>query len=429
MVDAAGLDTEHARLRRDQDLPTRLHEAGAIATFLMLPLPTSAMELALAPVGVMWLWRSVATRRLWTPMGAQPGPAAALALVVWLAVGLVWSASPGLGVGEVGGLRWLLLMVFVQPVLHVRFKLVVALAVGFAVGHVVQVLNAWALFGGGPGWLTFDRAADRVSGWWDPAVSGSILAAALGLHVGIALHGKGTARGVGVVGMLVTLMGLVATGSRGGWLAGAGVLTVGVIVLARRGLSVRGWVGLVLAGVAAAGAAWVTAGPMIASRTRAAVDDLRAAWVDGTSTTDGATTDTGARLAMKRAAIEVWLDHPVAGVGTGGYAAAARAGSAPGAAIHDHAHDTWLHLLASNGVIGAGLFAMVCGTALVQGVRLGRRGGGLEAAPVYALVGLMLATPFDTLHVSGSAAAVFGGLVALCPAWAPPRRGGEPGCG
>ena len=80
------------------------------------------------------------------------------------------------------------------------------------------------------------------------------------------------------------------------------------------------------------------------------------------------------------------------------------------------------HVAASNGAVGVALLLALFAFTLLDAWRhASTRGlGTYHAGPLFALVGLALATPFDTLHVSATAASVTGLVVALC--LAPPRN-------
>src|SRR5690606_40313370 len=62
---------------------------------------------------------------------------------------------------------------------------------------------------------TWNRLPGRNSGWWDPVIAGSLLTAALGLHLPAALWGKKVWRALGIAGCAITLPGILATGTRG----------------------------------------------------------------------------------------------------------------------------------------------------------------------------------------------------------------------
>ncbi len=399
----------------------RAHVWAGVLAGVLVTMPTSLAEIAVIPpllVGVLLIpW----TRRLW--LDALKSPVAVLLLLFggWLALGLLWSPDRGLGIEEVGNLRFFAGVLLLLPAQRLtptgRGRLIAAMAAGFLAGNIVQALNAWAVLADGPAVLRFGRAADRLSGWWDPAVAGTILTAALGLHLPAALMGTGRSRVVALGGAGATIFALLATGSRGGWIASAGLLAIAGVVSAVRAYRTRtgasaAAMGLAVLVVVAGFGVFVFRGE-IGHRLSAAREQVARA-VEGQYGGDD-----GARIAMKRAALGALAAHPIVGVGTGGYAHWARE-HFPGAAegIHDHAHDTLLHTAAGNGLIGAGLLLAVAVAGLVGGVRWARRcGWGTYAAgPVFALVGLMLTTPFDTLHVSASAAAVTGFVLALCAA-------------
>lgn len=408
----------------------RAHAWGGVLTAMLLTAPTSLTELAIIPAATVFLAGIPWTFDLWRGLWKQAAPACLIALAAWLALALAWSPDLKLGVHEFGNFRFFAVVLLLVPAMRLsstgRRALVHALAAGFLIGHGIQALNAWSLLAGGPEAFRFDRFPDRISGWWDPAVSGTILTAALGLHMPAALMGRGRVRALALTASCVTIAGLLATGARGGWIASSGLiaLTAAVSVIrAGRGRAplMPTLLPIGVLALAVLVGAWVFRGS-IASRVDSLTGDLSAAGAGDYSTADGA------RIAMKRAAVAVFLDRPLTGAGTGGYAHHARALGDLGAAvdaeaIHDHAHDTLLHLAACNGIVGVVLAVGVGVGAGVGGWRWTRRSGlgSYDAGPLFALVGLALATPFDTLHVSGSAAAITGIVIALCVA--PPRSG------
>ncbi|USN98289.1 MAG: O-antigen ligase family protein [Phycisphaeraceae bacterium] len=419
----------------------RAHLVTAAAAGLLIAGPTSLTEIAVIPPAVIFLLFSPWTFHLWRDAWRRPVLVLLLAFAAWLAIGLVYSPNRDLGVEEFGNLRFFLVVLLLIPAFHLpspgrgaaddaplpgpgRSLTVAAVALGFLAGNVVQALNAWALLGNGPESLDFGRLADRISGWWDSAVAGTVLTAALGLHLPAALMGRGRARLVALGGSSVTLVALVATGSRGGWAASAALLLLTFAVGGFRALrSGRGRAAffaslatflIVLGGTAFALRA------QIGERIGRAHEQLTAAAEGHYDSVDGA------RLAMKKAALEAFLRHPIMGVGTGGFSAWAREHTGFTDEIHDHAHDTLLHAAASNGLVGVVLLIAIAAAALLQAWAWARpRGLGTYAAgPLFALLGLIFTTPFDTLYVSGNAAAVTGMIVALCAH--PPPRQGEP---
>lgn len=414
------------RLDRAADpLGHKLHIYAAMACFFFVSWPTTIMELGVVPLWIAFLARAPRTWRCWIRLGLRPLPAVLILFAAWLAIGLAWSPGVGLGLEELANLRWLLVMLLIWPVLDARRLMVYALAAGFAIGHVVQGLNAWAVHGG-PEWLVMGRTTERMSGWWDPAVSGTLLTVALGLHLPAALLGSGRTRLIACGGVAVTLLGLLMTGARGGWIAAAALLVCWFAIAIWRQRGTRG--GRVSIAVAAVALVGVVA--LGATVLRPA---LEARWNEAAAAVERARegdfdTSTGARLLMARTALDAFTERPVTGIGTGGFGPWARQGLTEDDPLQrrllDHAHCTPLHLLACGGLIGGllGLGVLVVG---LRGAALIARSAGpgtYDAGPLAALMGLAFVMLFDTLYVSGQAAAVTGLVLALCAGWAGSRR-------
>jgi O-antigen ligase len=395
--------------------------AGLLAT-----MPTSLAEIALIPPALFFLPLAHRTWPLWKQTLRRPAFLACMGFYAWLALGLLWSPDRSLGLDELGTARFFALAVLLTPALRTtttgRRHVIAAVCIGFFVGNIVQLLNAWALHAGGPGALRFGRAPDRMSGWWDPAVAGTILTAAIGMHLPAALMGLGRRRVLGIMGVFATAGGLAMTGSRGGWIAsvllvmGSGLFAMGRASVLGKG---RGGTALAFAALVASFlvVGFALRGP-IADRIDQARTQVTAAMAGEVSG------DTGARLAMKGEAVRAFLAHPLRGVGTGGYRAWIRESRGDDDPLSGfaHAHDTPLHLAASNGIVGVALALAVFVFALLDAARHARRAGmgTWRAGPLFALLGLALTTPFDTLHVSATAASVTGIVFALC--LAPPRN-------
>ena len=294
-------------------------------------------------------------------------------------------------------------------------------------------------------WLTWSRFEDRNSGWWDPVVGGSVLCGALGLHLGGLVLGRSARqRVVGGALAVVTLAAIAATGTRGAWIGAAGLAGFAVLlavwraVLGRRertDLKVSGTrvvIGAVVA-LACAGAVWFAAGPTIVSRARETRAEMDRAMKGDLSTF------TGQRLAMWGWSWRAVQEHPLRGVGAGGFRAWAdqckaadareRNEPAPKPMLHAHAHSWFIHAAAATGVIGLGLMLALAATCAWNGLReAGPAGGratwsaGYDAGPAFALVGLAAAGLFDTIHVNQQTSFWLWLLVALCMKRRPAMR-------
>jgi O-antigen ligase len=408
----------------------RVHAWLAAAWCFFVSWPTSIVEIASIPLVVFFLLRTPKIWRTWGSFAVQPLTLAIAAWVLWQALSLAWSPDRSQGLKELAANRWVWVIWVLWPVMRRRPLLIAALAAGFICGNLSQLGHA-AGRAWGVEWLTWPRLENRVSGWWDPVVGGSLLVGALGLHLPAAVLGRGRERLIGVGGAAITLAAILATGTRGAWIAAAGLLGLALLMwlaaLATRKSRItdrRSGSGLrragVLAGVlvAVATGAWLVRGPVI-SRASEARDELRAAWRGDFGSY------TGSRLLMWRAAAELVRERPMTGVGAGGYRAAARAwaeragdqqGPIPADAIHSHAHSAPLHIAATTGLIGLGLAMMVIILAL-HGACTGLPPGGLRgyaAGPWTAITGLMLVGLFDPVHLNAQTGALLATLMALC---------------
>lgn len=417
----------------------RSHALGGALTCALAVMPTSIAEFALLPAVFAAVIHRRRTWASWKAVASRPLAWAVAAWVAWGVCSLFWSRDRALAIDEVGMVRWLVLTLALIPLADRRAWLVAGLLAGFGVGHIVQVLNAWAILGSGPDALAFNRASDRLSGWWDPAVAGTLLTVAFAIYLRPALLAKGWRLWAGLAGTVLTGAALLATGSRGGWVAagllfiaglfGAGVVAIrdrrlprgAVILFAGMVIGIAGMVSLRgeairqrLADVPQAFGAMFGADTSPADAGRVVVTR----WLEGRPTTSAipdADYDSadGARLLMKLHALDAVRQHPIAGVGAGGYGAwRAPVDPAPSrwleTRVHDHAHDTWLHEAATRGVIGLALLVTVAAGGLAS-CRSWARHAGLRTfagSTALAWLGLLLVTPFDTLHVSASSAAV-----------------------
>lgn len=411
-------DAAFVRMHERDAIGDRVHLFLAFVSFACVVGPVSVVEFTVLPLLLFFAIRVINTFPVWIHGFGQPVLLAALALAAWMGIGLLWSPDVAQGAESLASLRWVALVGFVYPVIERRGALIAALALGFLAGNVAQLIGAFDGFGIEALGESLGRAKGRASGWWDPAVGGSVLAAGLGLHLPAALWGRGRERLIGVSLGGVALAGLVATGTRGGWIAGAALLVCAGAVSVRRAR--RPWRAAVCvaAGALVVGAgAWFAGGERVSSRVSEARHELSLA-LEG----DYATW-TGARVSMMRGAVRAGVEHPLRGVGTGGFRDAM--GETPlGLDDAAHAHNTALHVFAENGVIGVVLLVLFVLAALrgaqVRGAARGAsRGGGYHDGPLWALLGLVFVSAFDAVIINTQTAALMGALIALSPVYAP----------
>lgn len=421
----------------------KAHTAAACLSAALATGPTSIAELAIIPAAVAFLATPHKTYPIWIHAYRRPLGLALLLFSAWIAVGIAYSPDNAQAIDEFGVLRFLPIALLISPALHLsstgRLRVIAALATGVAIGQLAQLLHAWAALADGPAVFDFDRAKNRISGYWDPAVAGTILTAALGLHLPAALMGTGRQRAIAIAASAATIAALLATGSRGGWIASAALTAIAAAVAITRALRTGSHKRQTLTALAALALLTIAAAlafrGTITSRIDKARADLTAARQNDYASADAA------RVAMAIAAIDAFKAHPIRGVGTGNFGNHARTqalhraqqgtGPAEPPPIHDHAHNTLLHTAATNGLVGVALLLAVAAAAIRQSILWIRNAptqatlGSYQAGPLFALFGLILITPFDTLHVSASSAAITGVVLALCVN--PPPRTKKPG--
>jgi O-antigen ligase len=365
------------------DSRSRLGTLAAGAFGIGLGLPITPMELAGIPLMVFTLvalfsrWRSLAD------LARQPFAIALIAWIVWAVIALAWSPDRAHGLDELANARWL-------------WTLPVLMHASQAAQLVLQAMD-------NP-WIAEHRLPDRVSGWSRPAVAGSLLCSILGLHLPRAMFAADWTRRVLAV---LALVGLIATGTRGAWIVAAVMLAAAILVLIALGIRHKHHraraIVVALAGVVVITSAGVALRDNIESRVSEAQREITAALEDGNKHTS-----TGGRIAMIEWALEAVRAEPITGVGTGGYRAwvneqqAERGIDPDSQRVLDHAHNAYLHIAATQGLVGLVLYAAVVALALRNAWPRTPEAAGLFTA----IVGLALVSMFDTIPVNAQTSAL-----------------------
>jgi len=133
---------------------------------------------------------------------------------------------------------------------------------------------------------------------------------------------------------------------------------------------------------------------------------------------------------MAQLAVEAAVEHPIAGVGAGGYRAWMDEAD-PVGGTSPHAHNSVLHIGATLGLVGLGLWAFFFWVLLRGAGRIWdeQQQGPYGLGPMFAIVGLLLASSTDVVHLNQQTAAMIGLLAALSPAICPGHplwRRGDP---
>lgn len=404
----------------------RLHTWCAVIALVGICTRTTVAEVAAAPLLLYSGVRVLNIWWCWVYAALSPVGLTMLMLAAWAWLSLAWTPDRTQGLDELLNSRWVLLPGLLWPVLDRRRLLIGALALGMLAANGSQVAHAigvhWQIDA-----LRFPLAPDRNSGWWQPVVGGTMLTAALGLHLPAALMGRGRERILGLAGTGVTLLGILATGTRGAYLASAALVGfVAVLALARHARRGRPRQAIAIAAGAALllGTAGVLFGGQVARRFDAAWSDLNRAIEQ-----KDFFTDTGGRLLMGWKGLEATAERPLGGIGVGGYKTWCHAdlrqqGIDPADRnIQSHAHNAYIHLASSFGIPALLVALAAFGAALVGGLRGGidRAGsvvpldiGTYDAGPACALMGLALVGMFDPVVTNMQTCAVLCALMGLC---------------
>jgi O-antigen ligase len=229
-------------------------------------------------------------------------------------------------------------------------------------------------------------------------------------HLGAGLATRGRMRWLSFTALALAAAGLVASGSRGPWIAAAvAVPALLVVIPIRRPAMRRPALLLVALGVVLAAAAWPVAKRMIVPRVEIAIAEVQDARAGREYVTSA-----GLRIGLWKWAIEIAGTAPVAGTGAGSYQdelwkideydAIVEAERPDEERVEfltrDHAHSTYLHALATTGGIGALLLVAVVAMTAWRCVRLTPDHPYADAT-LFALVTWIVGAQFDCYHLNG----------------------------
>ena len=402
-------------MHRWDSIGDRVHLVFACLGLVCLFGPVTLTEVAFGPLVVFFVIRVFNTLPVWIHGFGQPAVLMAIAIAGWMMITLSWSADRALGWEEISQLRWFVLVGLIFPVIEKRMVLIGAMCLGIALAQLGQIADAFDGFG--IGWLgeLVANQPNRISGWWQPVVGGSILVAAVGMHLPTAICGAGRTRLVGLAGAMIAGVGLIATNSRGAWIAGVLMIAaVSVFALRTKRVGFKR-TGLVI-GVGVMVIA--SAGLLMRDRIGDRIDETRAELREiGEGKLDSMT---GVRVMMGQRAIDAGLAHPVGGVGAGGFESWANIEGEENRA-HAHAHNSVLQIWSTLGTVGIVLWAGLLVIMLHGAWRIwdAQKEGMYGLAPMFAIIGLGLGSITDSVQLSTQTAAMLGALAALSPAYRP----------
>ena len=393
----------------------RIHLFFACFGMIALFGPVTLTEIAFAPLAVFFVVRIFNTFPVWIHGFGQPSVLVALALGVWMMITLSWSPDRAHGWGEIGELRWFLLVGFIFPVIEHRKYLIWSMCIGVVIGQLAQVADAFDGFN--ILWLArlVENHPNRISGWWHPVIGGDLLVAAIGLWIPPALCAQGRTKIIAWLGLIGSSLALIATGTRGAWIAGMILITLSLLAAAGKGVVTKKQLLVVFAiALAMVGLAWIVIPDVFESRiseTKGEIHEMLNGQYDSYS---------GIRVQMAQTAIDEIIEHPLVGVGAGGYQQWSIDHN-PESAVHAHAHNSVLQIWSTLGVVGVLLVGALI-FAILRGAWLSWdrvRDGLWGLSPMVAFAGLLLASMSDSIQINTQSAAVLGALAALSPAYRP----------
>lgn len=405
--------------------------------------PVSIAESAALALAICWLIRLPFLWRTHLLLARQWHFLLFLLLLLWHTAMLAGIRDVKEGVEQWGAFRYAALVPALFPIVRHRGWLMLAAAAGFAIGASLQIVEA-VLPGVVAAALEHRTPDGRVGGWWPPVLAGELLVGALAIHAAALLHARTRATLlVAAAGSLLSLGGILLSGTRGAWIAAA-VLLLTVLVAAfrtrLRTVAARraAILALVLATLAALAMLLVTEGG------RRRLVDARNEAVRLVERGESQT-NIGLRARMLEWAWRAAKEHPLTGIGPGqfpAWVAAAKplaAGDERGAIEqfererHGHCHNTPLAMTLAAGVPGLSLLVAAVAAAMLAGFRRGdgRAQGpaaihAYAAAPPWLLLATVLLWPFDAVIVSVQPMMLMMLGAALSPGWIPAMPGDRP---
>ncbi len=391
-----------------------IHLFSACLFCALLAGPKSFLEVSAAILLITAFFRLYATWRLYPSLLRQPVSILTAVVLFYFAIGILWSPNRARGLEEFDVARWTMIVPALWPVRHIRRHLILLVALSFLSAHVAQLVQALAFEFG---WESFDFDAfsTRISGWLHHASGASVLVGGLGLHLPAALSHTHKLRWPARVLALITLLGVFATGSRAAWIGAALVILVALaLALWASHHRVRLLLGVLVAGALFLVGGWLTLGDEIKSRYLEGKEEITLAIEQ-----ERFTTSTGARINMFIWAREAFVQHPMLGVGPGGFRTWAvetqlERGMDPAKhPVYDDAHSSPAQIGATQGLVGLALYIpLVIALVLVSKPRPGEE-QTYQAGLMMAILGVLLCSGLDAIHLKTDTMAALWTFVAL----------------
>ncbi len=222
--------------------------------------------------------------------------------------------------------------------------------------------------------------------------------------------------GLGVLAALslaVMLAALLMSWSRGAWLGVGAALVITIVVQSRRAFVLSVITAFVLTFIILLSSINII--PSVIAERFSGIGDYFGVFDVRGIKVDDANFAIVERMAHWQAAMEMYVDHPVLGIGIGNYAPVYPAYALPRWSDPlGHAHNYYLNIAAETGTIGLLAYLLLWGAAVWQGWRAVRVTHGWRRSVAAGLLGMIVAlsihNAFDNLFVHGMAVQVGIGL-------------------
>lgn len=392
------------RLDLGSDWLERAHVAAAMVYLFGLGFSSNVSAIGFGVLAVIALVRAPATSNQYGPLMRDW---VGWAFITWAAVcglAILWSPNVEQGLDEWRAFRVVFTGAMLWPVLRWTPLLVASFLAGVAGQNIVQLLQAVGVAPTPPG------DGMRLRGMTHPVNTAMFCGVAMCWHLSAILTARGMWRWVSVIAGAAAAVGLVATGSRGPWIAAAvGVPACMIGVAWRRPAARRIAIGIAIGAIVLAAASWPLVRGLVENRVAATEQDVALVQQGEVEKNLGLSY----RLACWQAALEIARQRPLIGVGAGGFREGAMETS-QAAALTDvpHAHSMYLHILACMGTVGAAAMLATVGGAVVRTWR-DRWDHPYAAGSFYAMLVWLIAAMFDSLHASGQMLGVFAAIIAI----------------
>lgn len=399
--------------------------AASCALLWSLPVATAFVSVTYLVLALISIIRA---KKVWStirPFRRQAIPWLIAAWIVWTGASIAWSPDASQGWDELRSFRMALIPLLLWPVLvHPRLLLGTMLA-GIAVQQLMQVFQGLEWFG-----LDTAKTMGRLGGLNHPITTGLWSAVGATFWLAFVLCLKDRRRWLGLIPLAACGLSLLATESRGPWLASAVVLPMMAVVLmiARREARLPG-LEIIVLGAIGAGVVWMAAGDALRERVDSAVSEFNAAMEH-----EQYSTSVGLRVGQTRWCLELIEQAPVLGHGAGAFGEAQQELEAYQRAIQgqtedqvdymtrDQPHSTPLHIVVTTGAVGGMMMLgiIVLGVWRSAKLALGRNrwpaAEPLMAAVPFAILLWVIGSCFDSYHLSGDRAGLLFVLIALAAA-------------